>query len=142
MRKQQQATDTPPANIMDRVKSYQDACGILGVTPLTIENFGFLPEAQRLSAFGHHKVQTIATVLNEGHEFDWNSYDREHWKWYPYFDMETYEGAPAGSGFSFYGCVYGYAGTILGSRLAYKTEDLARYAGTQFLDDYRDWIKG
>lgn len=125
--------------IKDRVKSYEDACAIKGITPLTIENFSFLPENQQKATLAYHKIHTIAEVLNEGEIFSWQS--GSDWKYYPWFDMETYGDAPAGSGFSF--CVFDYDRSYsdVGARLCYRTSELAKYAGTQFLDIYRDLMK-
>jgi hypothetical protein len=125
--------------IQDRVKSYEDACAVKDITPLTIENFSFLPENQQKAALAYHKIHTIAEVLNEGEIFSWQP--DSDWKYYPWFDMETYGDAPAGSGFSYGGYGLGRSRSFVGARLCYRTSELAKYAGTQFLDIYRDLMK-
>ena len=74
-----------------------------------------------------HDAIVIAEALNEGWTPDWDNSDEL--KWYPWFVMGS-------SAFTFYSslcdCSRATAGS--GSRLRFKTEELATYAGKQFLD--------
>lgn len=125
--------------IQERIQSYEDACSALNRQPLTEEQFSFLPEKDRKAMFSLHKITTVIEALCEGWEPDWNSYS--DLKYYPWFDMETYGEAPAGSGFSF--CTYGFDRTVsrVSARLVLRTRELAEYVGKQFLEDYRNWFK-
>lgn len=126
-------------SITDRVKTYEDACQIKGIAPLTPEQFAFLPEDQREALFALHKLFTVVEVINEGHEFDWNDYNE--YKYYPWFDMETYDDAPAGSGFSFDVYVFDCASSSVGARLCVRSQEHAEYIGKQFLSEYKAWMK-
>lgn len=117
--------------VIDRVKSYSDACDELQIQQLTIESFLFLPEPERRRAFGFHKVYTIATALNEGWVADFkNSED----KWFPVF-QET------GSGFGFLFALRWYSYLCCPVGLYYRTKELAEYAGEKFLEDYKDYMQ-
>ena len=46
----------------------------------------------------------------------------------------------SGSGFSYYDCVFTYSRSSVGSRLVFKSRDLAKYAGQQFEDIYKGFF--
>lgn len=71
------------------------------------------------------KIALIAKALNQGWEP--NFLDSNEWKYYPWFKKNS-----SGSGFSDYDYDGWRAGTYVGSRLCYKTAELAEYAGRQF----------
>lgn len=129
---------TKAIDITERVKGYDDACAIQGITPLTQEQFNFLPEQHREAFFSLHKIVTVIDALNEGHVADWSDNDEE--KYCPWFDLEVYEGVP-GSGFSYADYVYGLSFTGVGARLYVRTAEHAKYVGTLMLEDYRKWMK-
>lgn len=119
--------------ITDRVKTYEDACKVLGVEPINEQN----AKAQgfRSDEIARRKLETIAAALNEGWKPDWNNTDQ--YKYYPYFYIqENAKGASAGLSFA---CTY-YAAArtsaYIGSRLCFYASRLARYAGNQFTDLY------
>lgn len=72
-------------------------------------------------------MSIIVKVLNEGWEPDWDNADEP--KYYPYFYM-----SPSGFAFCDTLHVYTHAAAGCGSRLRFRTSELARYAGEQFLD--------
>lgn len=119
--------------ITDRVKTYEDACKVLGVEPINEQN----AKAQgfRSDEIARRKLETIAAALNEGWKPDWNNTDQ--YKYYPYFYIqENAKGAPAGLS-----CANAYnaaanATAHFGSRLCFYASRLARYAGNQFTDLY------
>lgn len=80
----------------------------------------------------YKKVKIIAKALNNGWIPDWDN--SNEYKYYPYFDMR--------SGVGFSGSDYGYwnARTCVGSRLCFKSSDLATYAGKQFESIYKDFL--
>lgn len=125
--------------ILQQVNSYEDACKVLNREPLTLEQFNFLPEADRQAFFSLHKITTVIEVLNEGWQPDWNDYDQM--KCYPWFDMETYGDAPAGSGFSFGGYDFDDSYTGVGARLCVETPEKAKFVGKLMLEDYKHWMK-
>lgn len=128
--------DQLPLNIMDRIKTVEDACFELGVNEADIdlnistETFGDRTEALRAIA----KLMVVAKALNEGWVPDWNNPNQ--YKWFPWFESN-------GSGFRFDVSYYDYAGTDSsgGSRLCFKDKKLAEYAGKQFIDLYNQSLK-
>lgn len=119
--------------ITDRVKTYEDACKVLGVEPINEQN----AKAQgfRSDEIARRKLETIAAALNEGWKPDWNNTDQ--YKYYPYFYIqENAKGAYAGLS---YAATYSAATSTdanIGSRLCFYASRLARYAGNQFTDLY------
>ncbi len=129
----QAVTAAEPKDITKRVKSYADACAVLGIEPMNEEvlvKLGFTGEE-----IARRKVGTIAEALNEGWVPNWN--DTDEYKYYPYFYIEPNAyGAAAGLS-----CAYTYnaastTAATIGSRLCFKTSALARYAGKTFTELY------
>lgn len=119
--------------ITDRVKTYEDACKVLGVEPINEQN----AKAQgfRSDEIARRKLETIAAALNEGWKPDWNNTDQ--YKYYPYFYIqENAKGAYAGLSCAHTHNAATNAYAIIGSRLCFYASRLARYAGNQFTDLY------
>lgn len=126
-------------DITTQINSYEDACKILNIQPLTLENFSHLPEGQRQYYYSHHRITTAIEASKEGHQFDWNDYDDR--KYFPWWDMETYGDAPAGSGFSYDGYVCDSSGTDVGARLCTRTSAATAHLAKVFFEDYRVIMK-
>lgn len=120
--------------ITDRVKTYEDACKVLGVEPINEQN----AKAQgfRSDEIARRKLETIAAALNEGWKPDWNNTDQ--YKYYPYFYIQENAKGKGSAGLSFAGAHYSAANASadIGSRLCFYASRLARYAGNQFTDLY------
>lgn len=119
--------------ITDRVKTYEDACKVLGVEPINEQN----AKAQgfRSDEIARRKLETIAAALNEGWKPDWNNTDQ--YKYYPYFYIqENANGASAGLSCASTCYPAASATAHIGSRLCFYASRLARYAGNQFTDLY------
>lgn len=116
-------------SIMDRVKSYEDACAIKGVAPLTIASFASFPKNQQEYLLAVHQDDVINEVLNEGWSPDWRN--TSEYKYYPYFRWT------GGSGFSYFVYYCADSSSSVGSRRTYKTSELATYSGKQFIDIHR-----
>lgn len=123
-------------SITDRVKTFQDAMGILMPTKTDQENFNSflktIPEHFLKVGTAFFKAAIITEALNEGWQPNWH--DANEQKWWPWFKMS------AGFGFSFSYYSYACARTTAGSRLCFKTKDLADYAGKQFESIYKDLL--
>lgn len=120
--------------ITDRVKTYEDACKVLGVEPINEQN----AKAQgfRSDEIARRKLETIAAALNEGWKPDWNNTDQ--YKYYPYFYIQENAKGKGSAGLSCASTDYSAAHTAahLGSRLCFYASRLARYASNQFTDLY------
>ncbi|AWW32153.1 hypothetical protein DN752_19520 [Echinicola strongylocentroti] len=126
-------------DIKDQINSYEDACKILDRKPLTLEEFSFLPESERQSFYSLHRIRTGIEAINEGHVFDWNNWDES--KYYPWWDLETYNDDPAGSGFSYGDCASAGTCANVGARLCTRTREHCGHIAKVFFEDYRNWIK-
>ena len=118
--------------ITDRIKTYEDACAELGEQPMDekkLKELGFT-----VDEITYRKLKTIIKALNEGWKCNWN--DSNQYKWYPWFKMSS-------GGFVFDDADFDYsdAGAGYASRLCFKSDELATYAGKQFLQLYSDFIK-
>lgn len=120
--------------ITDRVKTYEDACKVLGVEPINEQN----AKAQgfRSDEIARRKLETIAAALNEGWKPDWNNTDQ--YKYYPYFYIQENAKGKGSAGLSFAAALStaAAASAHFGSRLCFYASRLARYAGNQFTDLY------
>ena len=123
------------------IKTFEDACQVLGLDPKkAIPDFSVFPKQHQKAMEAHAKLIIISdalnTVENGGKRWipDWTN---SKWdKYYPWFDM----GSSSGVGFSY--CVYDYwrSDSYVGSRLCFKSSDLAEYAGEQFEDLYKAYF--
>ena len=119
-------------DIKDKVKSFEDACKVLDITPSVPVVTG-IPEKYQKPLIANYQVMVIAEALNEGWTPDWSNGEWD--KWYPWFNMDNTSSAGR---FSFCGADYLRSYSNVGSRLCFKSEELADYAGTQFLELYRE----
>lgn len=118
-------------NITDRVKSFEDACQVLGISTNVPEVKG-LPRKHQKAIIANYKLIVIAEALNEGWKPNWQ--DSDEYKYYPWFDMSN----PAGVGFSHTLNAASYTYALIGSRLCLKNRELAIYFGQTFTDLFND----
>ena len=160
--KQLFGADTFASNVMERVKTFQDAVNELGDDNPLVKQYNIL-----YSEFGatmdadiiaYLKLRIIAAALNEGWE---PQFTKGEWRYYPYFLLITKEeykqlsdeekgrcvgrssdSASARGGLVYAGANNGSANsyTNFGVRLAFKTRELAEYAGKQFLNIWADFV--
>lgn len=135
-------------NIIDRIKTFEDACNELGENnPLVIQYHSVLQSLPPFEEFidvdiiAYLKLRIIVAALNEG----WTpTYKKNENRWFPWFHIKlggnAFNGTVAGLGFA---NAYGEFSATLsyyGSRLCYKTKELAEYAGKQFREIYKDFV--
>lgn len=118
-------------NITDRVKSFEDACQVLGISTNVPEVKG-LPRKHQKAIIANYKLIVIAEALNEGWKPNWQ--DSDEYKYYPWFDMSN----PAGVGYSYTYYAASYTNATFGSRLCLKNRELAIYFGQTFTDLFND----
>lgn len=118
-------------NITDRVKSFEDACQVLGISTNVPEVKG-LPRKHQKAIIANYKLIVIAEALNEGWKPNWQ--DSDEYKYYPWFDMSN----PAGVGCSYALTAASYTLANFGSRLCLKNRELAIYFGQTFTDLFND----
>lgn len=118
-------------NITDRVKSFEDACQVLGISTNVPEVKG-LPRKHQKAIIANYKLIIIAEALNEGWKPNWQ--DSDEYKYYPWFDMSN----PAGVGYSNTYYAASLTNAAFGSRLCLKNRELAIYFGQTFTDLFND----
>ena len=114
-------------NVMERIKSFDDVLEELGIDPEEFEDgTEFLPDDEK----AYRQLKLIVEALNEKWKPDWS--DSSQYKYIPWFSM----GGSSGSGFA-HGYVDWHSNSDVGSRLCFKSRELAEFAGKQFTDIYK-----
>ena len=154
--------DTFAINVMDRVKTFQDAVVELGNdNPLVKQYNQFYSEFGDMmdnDIIAYLKLRIITAALNEGWE---PQYKKDEYRYYPFFTLlskkeydelkdderqccvgRSHNVANAGGGLVY---AYSYGGSsnshsYRGVRLAFKTSELAKYAGNQFINIWADFV--
>ena len=103
------------AEVLDYHNTIQDAFDA---------QFGDLDEQGQ----ANEQIKMIAQALNEGVVMA--PFDTSQNKYYPYFKVEN-------NAFVYLDCDYWRSRTGVGSRLCYKSSELAIYAGKTFIDIYK-----
>lgn len=144
-----------PKNVMDRVKTFEDACIETGTD---IQAFNEMTKNLDEHVVTYMKLSIIVKALNEDDKFPY--FTKDEWRYYPYFWLYTkdeyekmnakdrekisrvlfrsYSYAYSGGGVT---CAHAwddasYADSSVGARLAFRNKELALYAGKQFIDLY------
>lgn len=119
-------------SIMDRVKTYEDACAELGEAQ--IDEVACRRLGLSKNDIAYLKLTQIVRALNEG----WVAkvYDEEK-RYYPWFRHGR-----SSADFRFNDSYYDYSRALAGgsSRLCFKSKELSDYAGVQFLDYWTEFI--
>lgn len=135
------------------VKSYEDACAVLGEEPVDFEKMnGLLVENDfdplLVHEIAYKKLITIAKALNLGWCPNWADFDE--YKYYPWFDLKK-EDTPAGVGSAGSGAALGVsvlhlndvasgASAYYGGALASESREIAIYFGKQFAEIWQDYL--
>lgn len=117
-------------SITERVKTFEDACEVLGIDGTIL--IGTIDDAladDSDSIIAYTKLVIIIKALNEGWKPNWNASDE--YKHYPWFDLEK--------GFGLYSVICNCTDSGVGSRLCFRSRELAKYASEQFIDLYKDY---
>lgn len=114
------------------IKSYEDACKVLGVQPISENAVAAFPAEDRKSMLAYHKLTIIARAINGGWKPDWNN--RSQYKYYPVFYYEN-----AGLSYAHTNRTASNASANIGSRLCFQTEAMSDYAAATFADLYTDF---
>jgi hypothetical protein len=123
---------------MNKIKTFEDACKALSIDASKLPDVSILPQQHQDAITAHYKLVIIAEALNEGWKPNWN--DRSEYKYYPWFEVKASKNKPSGSGVSYDGCAYWGSYASIGSRLCFKSSELAKYAGKQFKKLYEQYF--
>ena len=148
-----------PKAVMDRIKTFDDALRELGCYHCLVRDYNrFYREDITQSIMAYLKLCIITEALNEG----WcPKFAKSERLYHPYFVMYSYEdikkmseeeksrvvyrsyydaSAAGGISYSFAGGGVATMNTGIGDKLAFKTRELAEYAGKQFIKLYADYF--
>ena len=112
--------------ITDRVKSIEDAFNELGIVMDTV-----ISDSCSKDETAYRKLKIGAKALNEGWTPNWD--DKNEPKYYPWFEYSK-------GGFSLAGVGGCYQRSHVGSRLCFRTRELAEHAAKAFSQEYNDFL--
>ena len=150
-------------DITERVKTFEDALEVLGEVHCFVSEYNTLVNSGLIHSLSpdlvaYLKLRIITAALNEGWE---PQFTVDEYRYFPWFDFYTQKeidemdeedrsrvvGRANYSAFASGGCVYANASnassgsnTYCGARLAFKTRELAIYAGKQFIEIWADFV--
>lgn len=157
-----------PKDVTERIKTFEDALNELGENHILVRQYQAIVDADDeleldcndgKDAIAYFKLRIICAALNEGWipKFTTNEY-----RYYPWFYLYTQKeidnmneddkaqllyvggsatnGAHCGVAFAASHRGFSASGARLGARLAFKTRELAEYAGRQFIEVWCDFV--
>lgn len=155
----EQKVDNRP--VTERIKTLADAMEALGQGNPLVEEYIAVRDKLRTDAgelIAYLKLRIIVAALNEGWE---PKFEKGEYRYFPWFclytkgqydelDDEEKGRCVLRSGY----CTYSFVGfvrcsashdasfsyTCVGSRLAFRTRELAAYAGRQFIEEWADFM--
>lgn len=153
--------------VTERIKTFEDAVEALGEDHPAVaiyrqttdaENVPLIPLLKNRDVVAFLKLRIITAALNEGWE---PQFTEEEWRYYPWYYLWTDEELadkseewkrerclrPTGeynTQYSVFACANSsyapsYSTALFGSRLCFKSDTLADYAGKQFIDLWMDF---
>lgn len=152
-------------DIKERIKTFEDAVNAIGedhpiVAQYKTINSAFKEADNNLHLFAYTRLAIIAEALNEG----WRpEYTEDEYRYYPWFGLYTqeeyddmddedkercrfvgrsYSNASASGGLVYANADGGsaYSSANIGSRLAFKSRELAIYCGKQFIEIWINYL--
>ena len=126
-------TPDKPLNIMERVKTVEDACEVKGINYCEfIRGIEFLSEDTQ----AYEKLKIVISALRQQWIPNWKN--KDEYKYIPVFKMDSF----------CFACVslsfwhdYGRS-SVASGRLCLPTIELAKYVGTQFVDLWESYFIG
>jgi len=157
----EQKVDNRP--VTERIKTFEDACNALGNKHPFVMQFNYIKGNRKTvntfeDVVAYLKLRIIVAALNEGWEPKFTEDEYRYFPWFYFYTKEEYDklddedkgrcvlrsGVSAVSSGGFVGCSAAsdasYSYTFSGSRLAFRTRELAAYAGRQFIEEWADFM--
>ena len=150
-----------PKNIIERVKTFDDAVAILGNdNHAVIDYYAIADKTCTEDILAFAKLRVIAEALNEGWKPKFDGDECRYYPWFYIYTKEEYEkldedekkecrvvGRSVFSSNAFGGLVFAdafgapsFSYSYYGSRLVFKTRELAEYCEKQFIDIWEDYL--
>ncbi len=150
-------------DITERIKTFEDACNALGDKHPFVMQFNCIKGNRKTvntfeDVVAYLKLRIIVAALNEGWEPKFEKGELRYYPWFYLYTKEQYDelddeekgrcvlrsGYSTNSHYGFVSCgAYNDAShsfTYFGSRLAFRTRELAAYAGRQFIEEWADFM--
>lgn len=157
----EQKVDNRP--VTERIKTFDDACNALGdehplVTQYRLTAAAYKGDPMTEDFIAYLKLRIIVAALNEGWEPKFEKGEYRYFPWFYLYTKEQYDelddeqkgrcvlrsGNYTNSSNGFVHCGANndasYSYTSVGSRLAFRTRELAAYAGRQFTEEWADFM--
>lgn len=150
-----------PKDVTERIKTFEDACNELGKEHTLVREYWDVHHTDIMfgaDIIAYLKLRIIAAALNEGWE---PQFTEDEWRYFPWFYLYTqkeidetneeeksrvvcrssnYADAGGGVAYADTGNDSSETLTSIGSRLAFKSSELAKYAGEQFVEIWADYV--
>jgi len=147
--------------VTERIKTFEDCLKELGSTNLLVCEYNTIVDKAQISSdiLAYLKLRIVTAALNEGWE---PTFEDGEWRYWPYFRLYTkeqaerlsdddkkellsvggsaYALAPCGLSFAYSTYGFSYSSAAVSARLAFKSRELALYAGRQFLDIFIPFV--
>lgn len=143
--------------VTERVKTYDDAVNELGEDhPFVVAANSAVwryPEEDSQDIVAYLKLRVVVAALNDGWKPEFTEDERRWFPWYSLYTKEEIDnlseeakekvllwggsalgGSPCGLAYAGSGFAWSFSHAAVGSRLALKSEELADYAGKQFIE--------
>ena len=152
-------------DIKERIKTFEDAVNAIGedhpiVAQYKTINSAFKEADNNLHLFAYTRLAIIAEALNEGWRPEYTEDEYRYYPWFGLYTQEEYDDMDdedkercrfVGRSYNYAvangGLVYAYADygsavsyTNIGSRLAFKSRELAIYCGKQFIEIWINYL--
>lgn len=149
--------DEKPKNVMERIKTFEDACNELG-----IDHNEWMQDKKELGleadVIAYLKLRIIAAALNEGWKPQFTTDEYRYFPWFCLYtqseidEMNEEDKSRVVYRSNYYAYASGgvacastlndssFTSANIGSRLAFKTRELAEYAGRQFVEIWADYV--
>ena len=152
-------------DIKDKVKTFEDAVAILGdehplVAQFRVIESSFKEADNNLHLFAYARLVIIAEALNEGWKPKFEGDECRYYPWFYIYTKAEYEeldedekkecrvvGRSSSNAYAHGGVEYAlafgassYSYSYYGSRLVFKTIELAEYCGKQFIDIWEKFL--
>ena len=154
-----------PKNIMERVKTFEDACEVLGEDHQYVKAYRewmriYYAECKDVTAY--LKLRIIAAALNEGWKPTFSDGECRYYPWFDIYNKNECEklnkdekkkchviSRSSYDAYAFCGVVFSslnistsYSYSYHGSQIVFKTRELAEYCEKQFIDIWSDYLIG
>ncbi len=150
-----------PKDIKERVKTFEDAVAILGSdNQAVIDYYAIADKTCTEDILAFAKLRVIAEALNEGWKPKFDGDECRYYPWFYIYTKQEYDEldedekkdcrvvgrlcnhayANGGVAYANANNVSSYSYAYYGSRLAFKTRELAEYCGKRFIDIWERFL--